>query len=65
MEMTAADAAYRELLIEELPRAIHQDREHQKYPERVEALLDKKKHSAAENRLLELRRVGGRVRLGP
>jgi hypothetical protein len=64
MEMTAADVGYRELLVDELPRA-HQDREHQKYLGRIEALLDKKKRSAAENRPLELRRAGGRVRLGP
>ena len=51
--MTATDVAYRDLLVEELPRAIHSDREHRKYP-RVDALLDRKKRSAAEDRLLEL-----------
>jgi HTH-type transcriptional regulator / antitoxin HigA len=54
MEMTATDIAYRELLSEQLPRAIHTDREHRKYLARVEALLDKEKRSAAEDRLLEL-----------
>ncbi|MBV8281936.1 MAG: helix-turn-helix domain-containing protein [Candidatus Eremiobacteraeota bacterium] len=52
--MTAIDIAYRDLLIEELPRAIHSNREHRKYLARIEALLDQKKRSAAEDRLLEL-----------
>ena len=52
--MTATDVAYRDLLTEELPRAIHGDREHRRYLARVEALLDQKKRSAAEDRLLEL-----------
>lgn len=52
--MTATDVAYRDLLIEELPRAIHSDREHRKYLARVDVLLDQKKRSAAEDRLLEL-----------
>jgi HTH-type transcriptional regulator / antitoxin HigA len=54
MEMTATDVAYRELLSEELPRPIHSEREHRKYLDRIEALLDEKKRSPAENRLLEL-----------
>lgn len=54
MEMTATDIAYRELLSGELPRGIHNDREHRKYLVRIEALLDRKKRSAAEDRLLEL-----------
>lgn len=52
--MTATDIAYRELLIEELPRAIHNDRAHRKYLTRIESLLDQKRRSAAEDRLLEL-----------
>lgn len=52
--MTATDVAYRELLTEELPRAIHSDREHRKHLARIEALLDQKKRTAAEDRLLEL-----------
>ena len=52
--MTATDVAYRELLTDELPRAIHSDRMHQKYLARVEELLERKKRSAAEDRLLEL-----------
>ena len=51
--MTARDVAYRALLTEELPRAIHSDRELRKYLTRIEALLDQKR-SAAEDRLLEL-----------
>jgi HTH-type transcriptional regulator / antitoxin HigA len=54
MEMTATDVAYRELLTEELPRAIHSSREHRRYLARIEALLDQKRRSAAEERLLEL-----------
>ena len=54
MEMTATDVAYRELLADELPRAIHSDRMHQKYLARVEELLERKKRSAAEDRLLDL-----------
>jgi HTH-type transcriptional regulator / antitoxin HigA len=54
MEMTATDVAYRELLTEELPRAIHSDRMHQRYLTRIEELLERKKRSAAEDRLLEL-----------
>lgn len=52
--MTATDIAYRNLLSEELPRAIHNDREHGKYLARVEDLLAKKKRSSAEDRYLEL-----------
>lgn len=52
--MTATDVAYRELLIDELPHAIHNDREHRKYLARVKELLEKKKRSTAEDRLLEL-----------
>src|SRR5579871_6880527 len=54
MEMTATDVAYRELLSEELPRVIHSDREHRRYLARIEELLDQKRRSAAEDRLLEL-----------
>jgi HTH-type transcriptional regulator/antitoxin HigA len=54
MEMTTTDLAYRELLTEELPRAIHSGRELRRYLARIETLLDQKKRSAAEDRLLEL-----------
>lgn len=52
--MTITDSAYRSLLSEELPRAIHNDREHRRYLARVEELLDRKKRSVAEERYLEL-----------
>jgi len=52
--MSATDVAYSALLHEELPRAIHNEREHRKYLARVESLLDQKSRSAAENRYLEL-----------
>ena len=52
--MTATDVAYRELLNDELPRAIHAERDHRRYLARVEELLDKRKRTAAEDRLLEL-----------
>ncbi len=52
--MTATDVAYRNLLSEELPRAIRNDRDHRRYVARVEDLLDRKKRSAAEERYLEL-----------
>jgi HTH-type transcriptional regulator / antitoxin HigA len=52
--MTVTDAAYRELLSDELPHAIHTDREHRRYLERVERLLSLKKRSAAQDRFLEL-----------
>jgi HTH-type transcriptional regulator / antitoxin HigA len=54
MEMTVTDIAYRELLTDELPHAIHNDRERRKYLARVEELLNNKNRSAAENRYLEL-----------
>lgn len=46
--------AYRHLLNEEPPHAIHNDREHRKYVLRAEELLGKKKRSAAEEQYLEL-----------
>lgn len=52
--MTVADVAYRALLSEELPHAIHTDREHRRYLARIEQLLSMKKRSAAEDRYLEL-----------
>ena len=52
--MTVTDIEYRELLTEELPRAVHSDREHRRYLARIERLLDQKKRSAAQDRLLEL-----------
>ncbi|HZV76959.1 MAG TPA: helix-turn-helix domain-containing protein [Candidatus Babeliales bacterium] len=51
--MTSAQA-YRHLLTEELPHAIHNDREHRKYVLRAEELLEKKRRSAAEELYLEL-----------
>jgi HTH-type transcriptional regulator/antitoxin HigA len=54
MEMTAVDIAYRELLREELPRAIHNDKDYRKYVTRIEGLLEKKGRSAAENRYIDL-----------
>jgi HTH-type transcriptional regulator/antitoxin HigA len=54
MEMTAVDIAYRELLREELPHAIHNERDYKKYIVRVETLLEKKSRSAAESRYVEL-----------
>ncbi|MEO6834725.1 MAG: helix-turn-helix domain-containing protein [Candidatus Tumulicola sp.] len=54
MEMTITDVAYRNMLSEELPHAIHNDREHRKYLLRVEELLNRKKRSAAEDRYVEL-----------
>jgi HTH-type transcriptional regulator/antitoxin HigA len=53
MEMTVTEA-YRNLLSDELPRAIHSERELRKYIARVEELLDLSKRSAAEDRYLEL-----------
>ena len=38
--MSVTDIAYRELLSEQLPRAIHSDREHRRYLTRVEQLLE-------------------------
>jgi len=52
--MSATDVAYSALLLEELPRAIHNEREYRKYLGRVESLIDQKSRSAAENRYLEL-----------
>ena len=52
--MSATDVAYSALLLEELPRAIHNEREYRKYLGRVERLLDQKNRSAAESRYLEL-----------
>ena len=51
--MTVTEA-YRNLLSDELPRAIHSERELRKYLSRVEELLDVSKRSAAEDRYLEL-----------
>ncbi len=52
--MTAVDVAYRELLGEQLPHAIHNERDYRKYVARAESLLDKKGRSAVENRYVEL-----------
>jgi HTH-type transcriptional regulator/antitoxin HigA len=52
--MTAIDVAYGKLLSDDLPHAIHNERDHRTYLARAEELLDKKGRSAAENRYLEL-----------
>ena len=52
--MSATDIAYSALLLEERPRAIHNEREYRKYLGRVESLLNQKSRSSAENRYLEL-----------
>ncbi len=52
--MTATDVAYKELFVEDLPHAIHNEREYRRYLARAEDLLDKKSRSAAENRYLGL-----------
>jgi HTH-type transcriptional regulator/antitoxin HigA len=52
--MTATDVAYSALLREDLPHAIHNERDYRKYLSRVEGLLDQKSRSVAENRYLEL-----------
>ncbi|HEY9085592.1 MAG TPA: helix-turn-helix domain-containing protein [Candidatus Tyrphobacter sp.] len=49
-----ATAAYKQLLSEELPHALHAEHDYRKYVARVEELVDKKKRSAAEDRYLEL-----------
>jgi antitoxin component HigA of HigAB toxin-antitoxin module len=54
MKMTPTDIAYRDLLLEDLPHAIHNDRDYRKYLARIEGLLDKKNRSAAEDRYVEL-----------
>jgi len=51
--MTVTEA-YRNLLSDELPRAIHSERELRKYLARVDELMDVPKRSAAEDRYLEL-----------
>jgi len=52
--MSATDIAYSALLLDELPRAIHNESEYRRILGRVESLLDQKSRSAAENRYLEL-----------
>lgn len=52
--MTVADIAYKELLANELPHAIHTSEVHVHYLERIEELLDLENRSEAENRYLEL-----------
>lgn len=52
--MTATNIAYRELLSEDLPHAIHNDREHRTYLERLKRILAQDGRSAAEKRYLEL-----------
>jgi hypothetical protein len=53
--------AYRNLLNEELPHAVHNDREHRKYLLRAEELLNKRKRSAAEEQYLELLTILTRI----
>jgi HTH-type transcriptional regulator / antitoxin HigA len=52
--MTAIDIAYGKLLHDDLPHAIHNEKDYRTYLARVEKLFDKKGRSAAENRYLEL-----------
>jgi HTH-type transcriptional regulator / antitoxin HigA len=52
--MSATNVAYSALLLEDLPHAIHSEKDYRKYLARVENLLDKKSRSSAENRYLEL-----------
>lgn len=52
--MTTTNVAYRILLSEELPHAIHNERDHRAYVKRVEQLLVLQRRSIAENRYLEL-----------
>ncbi|MGA7571146.1 MAG: helix-turn-helix domain-containing protein [Candidatus Aquilonibacter sp.] len=52
--MTAIDVAYGKLLHDDLPHAIHNEKDYRTYLARVEELFDKKNRSAAENRYLEL-----------
>jgi len=52
--MTAIDVAYGELLRNDLPRAIHSEKDYHAYLARAEELSDKKSRSAAESRYLEL-----------
>jgi len=52
--MTAIDVAYGKLLHDDLPHAIHNEKDYRTYLARAEELLDKKGRSAAENRYLEL-----------
>lgn len=52
--MTAIDVAYGKLLRDDLPHAIHNEKDYRTYLARAEELLDKKSRSAAENRYLEL-----------
>src|SRR5580658_10628844 len=52
--MTTVDVAYGKLLSDDLPHAIHNEKDYRTYLARAEALLDKNGRSAAENRYLEL-----------
>ncbi|MGC2128685.1 MAG: helix-turn-helix domain-containing protein [Candidatus Aquilonibacter sp.] len=52
--MTAIDVAYGKLLHDDLPHAIHNEKDYRTYLARAEELFDKKSRSAAENRYLEL-----------
>ena len=52
--MTAVDVAYGKLLRDDLPHAIHNEKDYRRYLARAEDLLEKQKRSAAESRYLEL-----------
>ena len=52
--MTVADIAYKKLLANELPHAIHTPKEYDEYLARVEELIDRADRSEAEDRYLEL-----------
>jgi len=52
--MTVADIAYKELLANELPHAIHTPDEYDEYLSRAEQLLDAEARTEAEDRYLEL-----------
>ena len=52
--MTAVDVAYGKLLREDLPHAIHNEKDYRRYLARAEDLLEKEKRSVAESRYLEL-----------
>lgn len=53
MEMTVADA-YKEILMRELPHAIHTNEEYEDYLRHARDLLDRNDRSEAEDRYLEL-----------
>ncbi len=52
-EMTVADA-YKEILMRELPHAIHSEAEYEEYLQCAKELIDRRDRSEAEDRYLEL-----------